>query len=94
MIEIEPPKQNREKRLEKRTNSVLPTLKSKWKTEKLKGSYPIHLSDKLSNSRLILEVTKNYGEFMLILNQIKTYGQSIVFHNIWVSILQQRIQML
>ena len=70
--------------MEKRTNSLLQTLKLKWKTEKLKGSYPIHMSNKLSNSRLILEVSKlevskNYGEFTLILNQIKTNGQSKVF---------------
>ena len=80
--------------MEKRTNSLLPTLNVKQKIKKLKGLYPIHLSNKLSNSRLILEVTKNYGEFMLISNQIKTNGQYIVFYNIWVSILQQRIQML
>ena len=80
--------------MEKRTNSLQPTLKLKLKTEKLKGSYPIHLSNKFSNSRLTLEVTKNYREFMLILSQIKTNGQCMVYYNKWVSILQQRIQML
>ena len=80
--------------MEKRTNSLLPTSKLKRNTEKLKGSYPIRLSNKLSYSRLILELTKNYGEFMLVLNQIKTSGQSMVYYNIWVSILQQKIQML
>ena len=62
VTEIELHKENGSKIMQKRTNSLLPILKLKWKTKKLKGSYPIHLSNKLSNSRLILEVTKKYGE--------------------------------
>ena len=38
ITELEPPKDNGEQFLEKRTNSLLPTLKLKLKTEKLKGS--------------------------------------------------------
>ena len=38
VIEIEPPKENGSKKLENRTNSLLPHFKLKLKTEKLKGS--------------------------------------------------------
>ena len=37
VIEIEPPKENGEQKLENRTNSLLPNFKLKLKTEKLKG---------------------------------------------------------
>ena len=42
------------KKLENRTNSLLPNFKLNLKTEKLKGSLPIQQSNKYSNSRLIL----------------------------------------
>ena len=38
VIEIEPPEENGSKKLENRTNSLLPNSKWKLKTEKLKGS--------------------------------------------------------
>ena len=84
LLEIEPPKQNEMKKKGKENKLYTTNFEVKMENEKLKGSYPIHLSNKLSNSRLILDVTKNYGEFMLILDQIKTNGQSMVFYNAWV----------
>ena len=47
------------KKLENRTNSLLPNFKLKFKTEKLKSSYPILMSNNFSNSRSILEIKKN-----------------------------------
>ena len=41
--------------MEKRINSYLPTLQLRLKTEKLKGSLPIHWINKFSNSRIIQE---------------------------------------
>ena len=61
VIEIEPYTKNGEQNNGKRTNSLVPIFKLKWKAEKLKGSNPIQQSNKFSNLRLILEITKNYG---------------------------------
>ena len=65
-----------------RTSFLLPTLKLKLKTKKLKGSLPIPQINNFSNSRLILELTKKYGEFMLILDQIYLNGQLMLSYNI------------
>ena len=68
VIEIEPPNRMRSKKLENRTNSLLPNFKWKLKTKKLKGSQPIQLINTYSNSRLIWEITKNCGELILSLH--------------------------
>ena len=46
-----------------------------------------------SNLRLILEITKSYGEFILTFNQFTVNGQLMLFHSVWVSMQQQKIQM-
>ena len=80
--------------MQNRTNSLLPIFKMKWKTKKVEGFITYSTDQKFSNSRLILELTKNYEEFMLNLKSIIPSGQLMLFYNIWVSILQVRIQML
>ena len=95
VTKIELPKENGKQNNGKDNKLLTSNFEVKMQNQKVEEliSY-FHLSNKLSNPRLILEVTKNYGEFMLILNQIKTNGQSMVFYNTWVSMIQQRIQML
>ena len=56
----------------------------KVKTEKLKGSKPVQLTNRYSNLRSILELTKKYGEFILIFNQFIVNGPLMPFNNIWV----------
>ena len=89
--EIETYEDNGEQSKEK--NSLLPTLKLKLKTEKLRGSHPIQQINKYSDARLILELTQKYGEFILIFNQFTVRGQLMPFYNTWVSMQQLRIQM-
>ena len=60
VTEIELPKENGEQNNAKEDKLLTSNFEEKWRTEKLKSSYPIHLSNKLSNSRLILEITKKY----------------------------------
>ena len=51
------------KKLENRTNSLLPNFKWKLKTEKLKGSYPIQLINKLRNIHIniIHQISSSQG---------------------------------
>ena len=91
--EIETYEDNGEQSNLQEKNSLLPTLKLKLKTEKLRGSHPIQQINKYSDARLILELTKKYGEFILIFNQFTVSGQLMPFYNTWVSMQQLRIQM-
>ena len=75
VIKIEPPKENGEQEIGKRTNSLLPHSKLKLKTEMLKGSNPIQQSNKYSNSRLI------HGELILNLHyELKCTIHAILQH--------------
>ena len=53
----------------------------KVKNRKVEG-----LIKRYSNLRSILELTKKYGEFMLIFNQSTVNGRLMPFYNIWVFI--------
>ena len=50
--------------MQKRTNSLLPILKSRLKIEKSKGSQPIQQIDRYSNSWLILGLSKKMGRYI------------------------------
>ena len=63
VTEIEQHKVNGEKDNGKEDKLLTTNFEVKMENRKLKGSYPIYLSNKLSNLRLILEVAKNYGSF-------------------------------
>ena len=64
-------------------NKLLTTnIEVKVENQKLKGSYIIQQLNKYSNSRLILEVTKKYGEFILIFNEFTVNGQLMPFYSI------------
>ena len=92
VTEVELPKENGEQNNIHKNILLSTNFEVKVGNQKLKGSYPIHIN-KNSNLRLILEVSKKYGEFMLILNPINRNGLAMASSNIWVSILQHRIQM-
>ena len=94
VAEIEPTKENGGQNIGKENKLLMTNFQVKIENPNIEGLITIPWINKFSNSRLILEITKNYGEFMLISNQIKMRGQLMLFYNIWVVILQQRIQML
>ena len=94
VTDIEPTKENGSKILYKRTNSYLPTLQLKLKTEKLKGSYPINGNKESQETSNCDKLTKSELWGVYVLNHISRNGQFMELYNKWVSILQQRIHVL
>ena len=93
VTEIELPKENGEQNNAKEDKLLTTNFEVKVENRKVEGLITYSTDQQIFNFK-VNSGTNQAGEFMLILNPIKTNGQSMIFHNKWVSILQQRIQML
>ena len=75
-------------------NNLLTTnFEAKVENQKVERPITIQQINEYSYSRLTLELTKKYGEFILIFNQFTVNGQLMPFYSIWVPVQQQKIQM-
>ena len=70
VTEIEPPKENGEQNNGKDNKLLTTNFEVKMENQKVEGLITFSFEQQYSNSKLILEVAKKYGEFILILNHI------------------------
>ena len=70
MTEIEPPKENGEQNNGKDNKLPTTNFEVKMENQTVEGLITFSFEQQYSNSKLILEVAKKYGEFILILNHI------------------------
>ena len=85
VTEIELPKVHGEQNNVKE-DELLPTnFAMEIENRKVDGLITYSTDQQIFKFTVILELTKKYGVFILILNQIKTNRKSMAFYYIWVS---------
>ena len=94
VTEIELPKVNGEQTNAKE-DKLLPTnFEMEIENRKVEGPITYSTDQQIFKLKVKSGTDQDVWEFILILNQIKTNGQYMVFYYIWVSMYQQKIQML
>ena len=83
--EIELPKENGEQNNAKEDELLTTNFEMDIENRKVEGPITYSTINIYSDSRSNLELTKKYGELILILNEMKTNEQSMAFYYIGVS---------